>query len=211
MKLRPGDRILFPGDSITDCGRTRDGRSGDPLGSGYVAILAGWLQALRPELAVTVANRGVSGDRTAELLALWQADCLDLAPNVLSLKVGVNDVWRKAATWNGQTHITLPDYLANITRLVEQARAGGVREVIFISPTTIAAEANDPLNVLLGEYCAALKDYADRNGALWVEARAPLLQARQARPDIPWTPDGCHPGTSGHALIAAQWWRTVLG
>ncbi len=211
MKLRPGDRILFQGDSITDCGRARDGRSGDPLGSGYVAILAGWFQALRPELAVTIANRGISGDRTAELLARWQTDCVALAPTVLSLMVGVNDVWRKAATWNGQTHITLPDYLANIARLVDQARAGGVREVMLISPTTIGSDAGDPLNLLLGEYSAALKDYAARNRTLWVEAREPLLHARKTRPDIPWTPDGCHPGTSGHALIAAQWWQTILG
>jgi hypothetical protein len=101
-----------------------------PGGSGSVAIFAGWFPALRPELVVTIANRGVSGDRIAELLARWQTGCLVFAPTVRSLRVGVPDVWRKAATWNGQP-ITLPDYIAASVRRVNQARAGGVRAVIL--------------------------------------------------------------------------------
>lgn len=210
--IQPGDRILFQGDSITDCGRARDTRRGaNLLGNGYVAMLGGWLQALRPDLCATVLNRGVGGDRTAELLARWQVDCVDLQPQVLSLKIGVNDVWRKLGIRDGQAYIALPEYLDNLARLVDQARAGGVRDVVLISPTSINADNHSEINGLLGDYAAAVQVYAARIGAQWVDARTPMLRARASRPEFAWTPDGCHPSTAGHAIIAAAWWQTVMG
>ena len=203
--LRTGDRVLFQGDSITDAGR------GAPpgLGNGYAAIVAGTLQARRPDLKLEILNRGVGGDRTAELLARWQRDCLDLKPDVLSLKIGVNDVWRLAGEWNGQKHIPLPEFRANCVRLLDQARDAGIRQLVLISPTTITHENASPLNDLLGAYDAAVRDLARETGAVYVPARDALLAARAAQPDVAWTGDGCHPTTTGHALIAACWLRAV--
>ena len=210
--IQPGDRILFQGDSITDCGRVRGQKRGaNHVGDGYVAQLAGWFQALRPELRVEVLNRGCSGDRTAELLTRWQVDCLDLRPQVLSLKIGVNDVWRKLGTWNGQTYIALPEYVANVEQLLAQARKAGIRDLVLISPTTITQDNHSEINDLLGDYALAVRELAARYEAVWVDARTPLLHARAGRPEVPWTPDGCHPSAAGHGLIAAAWWRAVMG
>jgi lysophospholipase L1-like esterase len=203
--LRLGDRILFQGDSITDAGR------GAPpgLGNGYVAIVAGFLRARLPGMDLDVLNRGVSGDRTAELLARWQRDCLDLKPDVLSIKIGVNDVWRLTGEWNGQKHIPLPEYRANCVKLLDQARGAGIRQLVLVSPTTITHENASPLNDLLGEYDAAVRDLARQYRAVHVPARDALLAARAGRPDVAWTTDGCHPTTAGHAVIAAAWLRAV--
>jgi lysophospholipase L1-like esterase len=205
--LRSDDHILFQGDSITDAGR------GAPpgLGSGYVAMVRGLLRALRPELRVTITNRGVGGDRTAELLARWQRDCLDLKPDVLSIKIGVNDVWRLKGEWNGQRHIPLPEFRANYVRLLEQARSAGIQRLVLISPTTIDHENRSPCNDLLGEYAAATQALADQYGATYVPARDALLAARAAHPEVAWTTDGCHPTAAGHAVIAAAWVRAVAG
>jgi len=201
--LKAGDRILFQGDSITDAGR------GLPpgLGGGYVAIVRGLLRALRPDLRVDVVNRGVGGDRTPELLARWQSDCLDLKPDVLSLMIGVNDVWRLAGEWNGQKHIPLADYRANCVRLIEQALAARIRQLILISPTTITPENVSPLNDLVGQYDETIRELARQFGAIHVPARDAILSARTDLPEVCWTSDGCHPSTAGHALIAAAWLR----
>ena len=208
-RIRPGDRILFQGDSITDAGRRDDGGK-QPLGQGYVAQIAGLFAARQPALGIEILNRGVAGDRTAELLARWQEDCLALRPQVLSIKIGVNDVWRKIDSWNGQTHIDLPGYRQNLSKLCEQARNAGVRELVLVTPTSIEAANDGPLNTLLGEYAAWVKEYAQTIGAHFVDARTPLLATRVSQPGIPWTPDGCHPSTAGHALIAATWYDTVM-
>src|SRR5689334_4417609 len=53
MPFKSGDRILFQGDSITDCG-CRDTSNENPLGTGYVSIVRGLLSARHPDLAVTI-------------------------------------------------------------------------------------------------------------------------------------------------------------
>ncbi len=208
MHLQAGDRILFQGDSITDCGRM--GASA-PWGDGYVAMLAGRMRVERPEQRLEVLNRGVSGDRTVELAARWRPDCLDLKPQALSIMIGVNDCWRKLAEWAGQTWVQPDAYRANLERLCDQALAGGVRTLVLVSPTSIAPANDDPMNRLLGEYADAAKAIAQARRALWVDARAPLMAARQQQPEVPWTPDGCHPSIAGHAVIAAAWWKAVIG
>jgi len=206
--IRSGDRVLFQGDSITDCGRRNEGA--DPLGGGYVAQIVGQLAVRRPELAVEFVNRGVSGDRTPELLARWQRDCLDLKPQVLSIKIGVNDVWRKRRTADGQGHVPLDEFQGNLRNLCDQARAGGVRTLVLVSPTTIDADPASDLNILLGTYAEWVRSYAADTKAIFVDARTPLLRARASQPTVRWTPDGCHPATSGHAVLATAWCDAVL-
>ncbi|MEI8243070.1 MAG: hypothetical protein WCI17_07375 [bacterium] len=48
-----------------------------------------------------------------------------LQPDVLSIKVGVNDVWRLQGEWQGQRHIPLPAFRANYRILLELAAAAG--------------------------------------------------------------------------------------
>ena len=204
--LKPNDLILFQGDSITDAGRSE---ARDGLGCGYVAMVRGLFQALHPDFPVRILNRGVSGDRTAELLARWQIDCLDLKPDVLSIMIGVNDVWRLKGEWNGQKHIALPEFSASLTRLLEQARAAGIRQLVLMSPTSIEPENDGELTQILGGYAAEVKRLAGVFGAVYVPAREAMLAARAALPNVIWTTDGCHPGVSGHALLAAAWLKAV--
>ena len=204
--FRSGDRILFQGDSITDCGRRE---SPDGLGNGYVAMIQGILAARRPDLRVRILNRGVGGDRTAELLTRWEEDCLQLKPDILSIMIGVNDVWRKLAEWNGQKHIHLPQYRRNLVRLVETAMAAGVRQLVLMSPTTIEKENRGPLNELLGEYDAYVRELAAAQQAIYVPARAAFLRAREQCPEVVWSADGCHPSVAGHALLAHEWLKAT--
>jgi acyl-CoA thioesterase-1 len=207
-QIRSGDRILFQGDSITDAGRRN--LATQPLGTGYVAQVAGLILGRRPDLQVEILNRGISGDRSVELRARWQEDCLDLRPQVLSIMIGVNDVWRLRREWNGQKHVPLAQYQTNVHSLCDQARRIGVRDVILVSPTTIDHASVSPLNDLLGTYAAWGKTFAAEIGATWVDARSRLIAARAAHPTVRWTSDGCHPTTSGHAVIAAAWYDAVF-
>lgn len=204
--LRPRDTILFQGDSITDAGRAS---TPDNLGGGYVAILRGLLEVRHPELALRVENRGVGGNRTAELLERWKPDCEDLKPQVLSLSIGVNDVWRLRGLWNGQTFIDGGTYRENYVQLLERARKAGVRDLVLLSPTTIAEDHDSELARLLDERTAIVKELAARFGATYVPMRETQKAAMAASPGIRWTNDGCHPTVAGHALMAETWMKAV--
>jgi hypothetical protein len=56
--LTPGMKILFQGDSITDCKRSRDSPDVLPLGTGYPFMIASRLAARHPELGLAFTNRG---------------------------------------------------------------------------------------------------------------------------------------------------------
>jgi len=90
-------------------------------------MVRGMLGTLSPAVQVTITNRGMGGDRTAELLPRWKPTARIFKPDVLSIKIGVNDVWRLAGAWNAQKHIPLNEFRANYARLLEQSKAAGVR------------------------------------------------------------------------------------
>ena len=202
------DKILFQGDSITDAGR-RDTAGKDGLGSGYVAIIRGLLAERHPNLKLNLINRGISGDRTEELLMRWNKDTLDIKPAWLSIMIGVNDVWRKRQESNGQKHIPLPLYKQNYVNLIEQARAAGIVHLVLISPTTIDDDPDSDLNKLLGEYDEAVQELAQHHAAIHVPARERMWRAIRELPEVQWTLDGCHPTIAGHALIADAWLEAV--
>ena len=95
MILEPGSKLLFIGDSVTDCGRSQPiGEGlGDALGRGYVSLVDSLLGAAHPELGIRVVNVGTSGQTVRDLQARWKRDVLDLRPDWLSVMIGINDVW----------------------------------------------------------------------------------------------------------------------
>lgn len=205
--LEDKDVLLFQGDSITDAGRNE---TADGLGLGYAAIVAGSLPVARSGDRITVLNRGDSGDRTVELLARWKADCEDLHPNVLSVMIGVNDVWRYRETWNGQTYVAPEAFVSNYRQLLDRALAAGVRRLVLCSPTTIDNATSTDLQGLLDERVSLVKDLAVEYGALYVPMAETQRSLLERRPDVAWTLDGCHPTLCGHAALARVWVETVL-
>src|SRR5580692_7352218 len=88
--------ILFQGDSITDWGRSREaaaaandagalGSGSGDLGPGYAWLAAVELLTDRPKDGLKIFNRGISGNKVFQLAERWQADCLDLKPDVISI------------------------------------------------------------------------------------------------------------------------------
>ena len=67
-------KILFYGDSITDCGRNRDDIG--CLGKGYPMVIASKLVDKYP-MEYSFVNRGISGDRIFDLYQRQQKDLIN--------------------------------------------------------------------------------------------------------------------------------------
>jgi lysophospholipase L1-like esterase len=114
--------ILFQGDSITDAGRDRSTAHPNvawALGTGYPLLVASALLHAYPERGLTIYNRGVSGNKVPELEARWNQDTIALAPDVVSVLVGVNDYWHTRT--HGYTG-TVEDYERQYGSLLDEAR-----------------------------------------------------------------------------------------
>ena len=91
-------RILFQGDSITDAGRARD--NDKHLGLGYPRLVDSNLGFDAPGENEFI-NRGISGNRIVDLYARIKKDIINLAPDFMSILIGINDVWHECERNDG--------------------------------------------------------------------------------------------------------------
>lgn len=91
ITIKPENKILFIGDSITDVDRDRLDPS--DLGSGYPQLIAAYLLNKYPTYDLQILNRGIGGDRVIDLKNRWEEDCLELNPDIVSILIGINDIW----------------------------------------------------------------------------------------------------------------------
>ena len=86
-------KILFQGDSITDCGR--DKRNYHDLGPGYPKYAAEGIAAAYPDVDFEFINFGIGGNRTCQLFDRLYEDGIAFQPDIISILIGVNDVWHR--------------------------------------------------------------------------------------------------------------------
>ncbi len=201
LRLNPKSRFVFIGDSITDCGR---GGDGEGIGNGYVRIIRDYLRAKDPSHAPEVINRGISGNKVTNLRERWQKDAIDLSPSVLSIMIGINDVWHGLNP--GGTGVDLEAYRKTYAELIAQVKAKHPQCAIALcEPTIISPPAHAKGNESLKPYVSAVRELAVEHKTLLVPLHDVFLDAAKARPDIDWATDGVHPTSTGHTLIARQW------
>lgn len=210
--LAKGATVLFQGDSITDAGRDRSRRdANDPraLGDGYPVVIAGGLLRDHAAAQLKIFNRGISGNKVPDLAARWQVDCLDLKPDVLSILVGVNDIWHKL---NGDYDGTVAVYESGFQSLLEetQSKLPGVRIAICEPFVLRCGAVSDKWFPEFTQRREAAQKVASEMSLEWVPFQTMFDEASKIAPPDYWAADGVHPSLAGHALMA-ETWRQTLG
>lgn len=204
--------VLFQGDSITDAGRSREraGLANDQaaLGNGYAWLAAAALLVDRPGSGLKIYNRGISGNKVFQLAERWQADCLDLKPDVLSILIGVNDFWH---TLNGSYDGTIEVYERDYTELLARTREAlpGVKLVVCEPFVLRCGAVNDQWFPAFDRYREASRRVAEAAGARFVPFQSAFDEAVHYAPPEHWAKDGVHPSPAGAALMAHVWQRAV--
>lgn len=206
MIFETGQRVLFIGDSITDCGR-RDVAA--PYGDGYMNLVRALVTASHPQLRLTWINRGVSGDTTRDLKARWESDVIDERPDWLSVKIGINDVWR---AFTGQHDLAVPidEYEATLRELLHRAvEATGCR-LILMEPYLIEPDLSEPQRAQSDRYRAVVRQLATEFDAVLVRTQDAFDRVLASTTPADWADDRVHPNLAGHAVIA-QAFLTAIG
>jgi lysophospholipase L1-like esterase len=203
MRLGTGERILFIGDSITDCGRRQpvgDGRDG--LGNGYVSVVHALLQATYPELRVRVLNMGTGGHTVRHLHERWQRDVLDLRPDWVAVMIGINDVWRQFDSPTiPESHVPLEEYEPTLRGLAAATRPA-VRGLVLMTPFYLEPNRADPMRAAMDRYGMAVRRIAQEQDALFVDTQAAFdAVLRHLYPGF-IAGDRVHPNLVGHAVLA---------
>jgi len=208
MEWKQGQKILFIGDSITDAQRCEAPHA--PLGRGYVYFAGCFLQAAFPHLDLQIENRGISGDTSRELLRRWKRDCLDLCPDVVSILIGINDLWRqfKPIFKSHKTPVSAAEYEDNLRQMLSAAAAIGSR-VILMEPFYFCYDLQDPMRKALKGYLNAVHRLAEEYKTLLIPLQQAYEQIKEGVPEPRWSPDRVHPYPWAHAWITRQWLTTV--
>jgi len=204
--------VLFQGDSITDAGRNKQNEgfnNASSLGSGYAMIAGAALLEKYASLNLKIYNRGISGNKVYQLAERWDKDCIDLRPDVLSILIGVNDIWH---TLNGNYNGTLDKYRADYIALLERTRkALPSVKLIICEPFAVPGikAVDEKWYPEFYGYQKTAREIAEQFGAIFVPFQKIFDEGIKRAPGSYWTGDGVHPSLAGAQLMAAAWIKYI--
>lgn len=191
-------KILLTGDSITAAGR--DLADPSSLGHGYAALVADRLSE------ATVLNTGISGHRVPHLRERWDRDVLALAPDVLSIKIGVNDTWHRFTSRLRHGGTGEKEFEAGYREILQRSRDAGIKRIIMVEPFLLPVEEDQwRMRADLDAKTAVVRRLATEFGADFVALDGPFAEEASAVGPEALVRDGVHPTPAGHRLIADRW------
>ncbi|HEU5469920.1 MAG TPA: SGNH/GDSL hydrolase family protein [Actinophytocola sp.] len=168
----------------------------------------GWADRFAEEIArrqgtLRYANLAVRGRLTADVLADQLGPALALAPDLVSVIVGMNDLIRPA--------VNLPRVCAQFDHLLVRVAGSGA---VVLTATLPNPGSVVPLPAVLrrrfadrlGRFNDHVRGAAQRYGAVCAD-----LADRAVRDIAGWSDDRLHPGPYGHQLVADEFLELLTG
>lgn len=202
IELKPDQTILFIGDSITDAGRLEPAHR--PFGYGYVHFVAYRLLAKYSEYNLNVINTGISGDTIRDLDYRWEKDCLSHKPDILSILIGINDVFRQY-TGTPDAAVLLDEYQLTYERLLSLVKEKYNCRLILIEPFMFCEDKTNPAYITLQQYIHAVRALAEEFDAVLVPLQEFIDKIIKTVPPEKFSDDMVHPCMWAHAWIAQRW------
>lgn len=201
--------ILFQGDSITDGARMKDYEFdlNHQMGHGYAYVVNSTLGARYPEKNLKFINKGISGNRVADLYARWIEDTINLKPDILSILVGINDCELLRYYGKGSDAVRFE----KIYRLLleETIESKPEMKIVLLEPFGLPVGERkdnfDEMYAMLRGYQDATKRVAMEYGAVFVPLQDRFFELSEKFTADYWSWDGVHPTVCGHQIIAEEW------
>ncbi len=200
-------KVLFYGDSITDMNRLRDDVSAVPfkLGNSYALVTGAYLVGKDP-VGYDVVNMGISGNRIVDLYARIKKDVWEEKPDVMSVLVGVNDVWHEIINKNG---VDIVRFEKIYRMLIEDTlEVLPNLKMMLMEPFVLEGSATKEKYeefLAVKNYAKVVKKLASEYGFTFVElqSRFDALAKKYGTQILLY--DGVHPNLVGTKIISDAW------
>ena len=198
-------RILFQGDSITDAGR--DKRNYHNLGNGYPKYAAELIKAEFPD--AEFIDLGIGGNRTDQLFDRLYADAIALEPDVISILIGINDIWHR---YGGSKIATTDEqFTLNYRTILSQLREKTNAKIMMICPFLLDAEKTQHLRPDLDRIIPIVEKLAAEFADVYMPLDAIMTEAMKTQPEpLFFSADGVHPNANGAAYIGEKYAEYIL-
>jgi lysophospholipase L1-like esterase len=190
--FKTGDRVVIYGDSITEQ-------------QVYARYMQQYLQCRYPDLKLKFYNAGWGGDTALGALNRLDRDVLFLKPTVVTLFFGMNDGVKGTVKQD-----IIAEYRSNMQKLIKGLQAKNIRVVVF-TPGCVDYDKNTGLgsmkyNEMLETLGANTIELSKQFNCHYVDVFHTMLKYQTAQkaidPQFTMTPDGVHPNSAGHMLMA---------
>lgn len=189
---------LFIGDSVTDCGRDID----PPYGDGYVQEIAS-----TGILDGSIINVGTSGHRLVDLEKRWQVDVIDHKPTLISIAIGINDMWRR---YDDHDPTPTQDFRDRYHQLLSQTKDLLHPQFVLCEPFML--EVRDEMKSWredLNPKIEIVHEMSQEFSAILVPFDKHFTTLSKSISMNELAEDGIHPTAFGHQEMAKLWLSTV--
>ena len=200
-------KLVFQGDSITDAGR--DKRNYHHMGGGYPKYASEHLTEMFPDVNWEFINQGISGNRTCQLFDRFYPDALAFEPDVISILIGINDVWHR---YNATGRIATTDLQieTNYRAILERIRRESNAKIVMLAPYVLDAEDKEHLRRDLETVLPIVRRLADEFADVYIPLDELFAQAVKEQPEPRYySNDGVHPNANGSAFIGKHYAQAI--
>ena len=153
-------------------------------------------------------NRGISGNRIVDVYARIKRDIINLKPDVMSILIGVNDVWHEfKESPNG---VDAEKYYKIYDMLIEEVKTELPDIKIMIMEPFIlnAAKTKDKWEAFYSEVkkrAELSKKISEKYNLPYIELQKGFNELSKKADESYWLADGVHPTAMGHEYIKNEW------
>lgn len=168
------------------------------LGPGYPKYAADGLKNKFPDVDFEFINLGISGNQTKDLIPRLQKDFIDIQPDIVSILIGINDVWHysEGRKW-------LPDevfeerYRTILKSIKEQTNA----KIMIMEPFLIPIEDKQFFRENLAPKIEIIRKLAREYADVYLPTDGLLQSAFIGDDPLSYANDGVHPTEKGARYI----------
>ncbi|MCQ2436458.1 MAG: SGNH/GDSL hydrolase family protein [Clostridia bacterium] len=208
--------VMFTGDSITDCGRTRPvGCGSGQLGDSYVGNIFVQTWANDPCADIKFYNSATSGDTSRRLRGRWNDEVLAYPADYIFIMIGVNDCWREFDAQPYEGNAPSPEeYRDNIKYMIETSLAANSQPVL-VSPYFLDLNKNDGMRAKCDTLNGVLRDLAKQYDLDYIDVQSVMDAYLEKASSYYLSGDRVHPKAIGRQIIArtiqeSPVWKRVL-
>ena len=184
-------KILFQGDSITDAGRNREDYH--DLGAGYPKYAVEKIKLTHKDEDIEFINLGNSGNQTKDLLARLDTDIINIQPDIVSILLGINDIWHTAEGW--ETAVSDEQFEERYRTILTAIKEKTHAKIMILEPFLIPAGDKDGFEPFVAAKQKIVRKLAREFADVYVPLEGLLHSQiiRSQRAPSDFAPDSVHP------------------
>ncbi len=192
INIKPNTKILFQGDSVTDCFRDRSDELS--LGNSYVKEVAKFLETYN----IQCINKAISGNKVNDLLNRFDKDFKGINADYIFILIGVNDTWHNYPNQK-DTKLFKREYDLLLSKIEKEINV----PVIILEPFIIGF--NDEITIMkpdLSEKIKVIKELVNKYNYEYLSFEKEFSQLLNKNNYLQFTIEGIHLLESGYKILS---------